>query len=210
MTDPAQPAPRVLLLDVMGTLVHDPFYVEIPRFFGMSLPQLLAVKHPHAWVEFELDAIDEATLLARFFADGRAVDGEGLRAAIREAYQFLPGVEPLLQALQARGVPMHALSNYPRWYALIEEQLQLSRYVQWSFVSCDTRVRKPDPAAYQQAAASLGVEPSACLFVDDREDNCAAAREQGMDAVRFTDAASLGEALGERGLLPRRSERHAH
>src|SRR5690606_26387034 len=88
----AMPRPSVLLLDVMGTLVHDPFYVEIPRFFGMSLRELLAVKHPHAWVEFELDAIDEPTLLARFFADGRPVDGEGLRAAVRRAYRFLPGI----------------------------------------------------------------------------------------------------------------------
>lgn len=197
----AMPRPSVLLLDVMGTLVHDPFYVEIPRFFGMSLRELLAVKHPHAWVEFELDAIDEPTLLARFFADGRPVDGEGLRAAVRRAYRFLPGIEPLLQALVARGVAMHALSNYPRWYELIEDRLELSRYLQWSFVSCHTGVRKPDPAAYRHAARTLGVEPSACLFVDDREDNCAAAREQGMDAVRFTDASSLHDALAERGLL---------
>lgn len=195
------PATPVLLLDVMGTLVHDPFYVEIPRFFGLSLSELIAVKHPSAWVEFETDAIDEATLLARFFADGRPVDGEGLRAAMREAYRFLPGVEPLLQELAARGMPMHALSNYPRWYALIEERLQLSRYLQWSFVSCHTGVRKPDPAAYVHAASALGVEPSACVFVDDREDNCAAARDQGMHAVRFSDAAALRRALVEHGVL---------
>ena len=29
----------VLLLDVMGTLVYDPFYEEIPRFFGMSFQE---------------------------------------------------------------------------------------------------------------------------------------------------------------------------
>jgi FMN hydrolase / 5-amino-6-(5-phospho-D-ribitylamino)uracil phosphatase len=194
-------APRVLLLDVMGTLVHDPFFVEVPRFFGLSLAELVAVKHPRAWVEFELDAIDEATLLSRFFADGRAVDGEGLKAAMRAAYRLLPGVEPLLSQLRTRGVPMHALSNYPRWYALIEAALGLSRWLRWSFVSCHTGLRKPDPAAYRHASAALGVEPSACLFVDDREDNCAAAREQGMDAVRFADAAALQRALVERGLL---------
>ena len=31
---------RVLLLDVMGTLVYDPFYVEVPRFFGLELAEL--------------------------------------------------------------------------------------------------------------------------------------------------------------------------
>lgn len=195
------PTPRVLLLDVMDTLVHDPFFVEIPRFFGTSLRELVPQLRAGAWVEFELDALDEATFLSRFFADGRELDGEGLVAAVRAGYRLLPGIEPLLEELSARGVPMHALSNYPRWYRMIEERLALSRFVQWSFVSCHTGVRKPDPAAYLRAASSLGVEPAACTFVDDREGNCAAARDVGMDAVRFTDAVALRRALAERGLL---------
>lgn len=197
----AMPAPRVLLLDVMDTLVHDPFHLEIPRFFGVTLRELLPRLRQGAWVDFELDALSEAEFFARFFADGQPIDGEGLRAAVRAGYRLLPGVEPLLQELREHRVPMHALSNYPRWYTLIEDALGLSTWVQWSFVSCHTRVRKPDPAAYQHACRTLGVEPSACLFVDDRESNCAAAREQGMDAVRFTDAASLRVALAGRGLL---------
>ncbi len=194
-------APKVLLLDVMDTLVHDPFFEEVPRFFGMSLAELVPLLREGAWVQFELDALDEATFLSRFFADGRPVDGAGLVAAVRRGYRLLPGIEPLLRELSARGVAMHALSNYPRWYRLIEEALGLSRFVQWSFVSCDTGVRKPDPAAYLRAASTLGVEPAACLFVDDRESNCAAAREQGMGAVRFTNAAMLREAMIEHGLL---------
>jgi HAD superfamily hydrolase (TIGR01509 family) len=195
------PAPRVLLLDVMDTLVHDPFHLEIPRFFGMTLRELLPRLRQGAWVDFELDALQEPEFFARFFADGQPVDGEGLRAAVRAGYRLLPGVEPLLDELRERGVPMHALSNYPRWYLLIEDALQLSRWVQWSFVSCRTGLRKPDPAAYRHASQTLGVEPSACVFVDDREPNCAAAREQGMHAVRFTDAAALRTALAHRGVL---------
>jgi HAD superfamily hydrolase (TIGR01509 family) len=192
---------RVLLLDVMDTLVRDPFWVEIPRYFGVTLPELLPQLRPGTWVQFELDALDEATFAARFFADGRPVDAPGLRDAVRAGYALLPGVAPLLHELRERGVPMHALSNYPRWYALIEEAVGLSAWVQWSFVSCDTRLRKPDLAAYEHACRSLGVEPSACVFVDDREVNCAAARAVGMTAVRFTDAAALRRALVEHGVL---------
>jgi HAD superfamily hydrolase (TIGR01509 family) len=190
-----------LLLDVMDTLVRDPFWVEIPRHFGLTLEELLPQLRQGTWVQFELDALDEATFAARFFADGRPVDAEGLRAAVKAGYRLLPGVEPLLSELRERGVPMHALSNYPRWYALIEEAVRLSTWVEWSFVSCDTRLRKPDPAAYEHACRTLGVEPSACVFVDDREVNCAAARAVGMAAVRFTDAAALRRALCELGVL---------
>lgn len=50
---------RVLLLDVMDTVVADPFFEHMPRFFGMSFQELLAAKHPDAWVRFERGVIDQ-------------------------------------------------------------------------------------------------------------------------------------------------------
>jgi len=192
----------VLLLDVMDTLVHEPFYREMPAFFGLSMEELLAAKHPSAWIEFELGRLGEEEFLARFFRDGRRFDHDAFRTAVREAYAWLPGMEALLARLATTGRGLHALSNYPEWYHWIEERLGLSRYLAWSFVSCDTGVRKPDARAFTGAAEALGVEPGACLFVDDREVNCAAARAVGMQAVRFTAAADLERALVQRGLLP--------
>lgn len=180
----------VLLLDVMGTLVTDPFFREIPAFFGMSLPELIEAKHPSTWLRFERGEIDEGQMVAEFFADGRPVDGEGLRAAAVRGYAYLDGIEPLLTDLRAAGVPMHALSNYGPWYALIDAKLNLSRFLSWSFVSCKTGVRKPDPRAYLGAAEALGVPASACVFVDDRPSNCAAARAVGMRTVCFGEGRS--------------------
>jgi HAD superfamily hydrolase (TIGR01509 family) len=192
---------KTLLFDVMGTLVHDPFFVEVPQFFGTDLRTLVSRKHPTAWERFELGHIDEEVLAQEFFADGRRLDVEGLKRAMVDAYAFLPGIEALLSDLAARGVAMHTLSNYPSWYRLIEAKLGLSRWVPWTFVSCELGARKPDRAAYDLAAAQLGVTPGQCVFVDDRRINCDAAHEAGMDAVCFTDAAALREALAARGLV---------
>ncbi len=194
-------SPDVYLFDVMGTLVYDPFYAEVPAFFDMTLDELIAVKDPTAWLEFERGELDEATFLARFFADGRPFDGPGLKTCMAEAFRPLEGVEALLEELGATGRAVHALSNYAPWYSLIEERLRLSRWLEWSFVSCDTGVRKPDHEAYLGPARALGVEPSACLFVDDREENCAAARAVGMPALHFTSVAELRVQLGEAGSL---------
>jgi putative hydrolase of the HAD superfamily len=84
---------------------------------------------------------------------------------------------------------------------MIEEALALSRYVPWSFVSCDTGVRKPDPRAFLGPARSLGRPPAELVLVDDRAANCEAARAAGLDAIHFTDASSLADALATRGLL---------
>lgn len=196
-----QDRPQVLLLDVMDTLVYDPFAVELPAFFDMDIPSLLAVKHPTAWQEFERGHIDEATFYARFFTDGRVVDGEALRATMQAAYRWLDGVPALLAELKAVGVPMYALSNYPIWWQLIEDKLELSRYLDWSFVSCHTGHRKPEAAAYLHVASALDVPPTRCLFVDDRGSNCKAAVEVGMSAIKFTSADALRAALVAHGLL---------
>jgi HAD superfamily hydrolase (TIGR01509 family) len=191
----------VLLFDVMGTLVYEPFFVEVPAFFGMSLEQLLVAKHPTAWAEFERGEIDEKTLAAIYFKDGRPFDYAELKSCMTKAYSWLDGMNELLVELREAEFSMHALSNYPVWYRWIEERLKLSRYLEWSFVSCHTGVRKPDPEAFLVAAQELAVDPRGCIFVDDRPENCHAARKVGMDAITFHDAKRLRSEFVARGLL---------
>lgn len=197
---PADDPPKVLLLDVMGTLVHDPFYDVMPAFFEMSFDELMAAKHPTAWVEFEHGRMDAGAFLDQFFADGRDFDRAGFMKAVREAYALLPGIGPLLAELANLGVPMFALSNYPIWYRLIEAELGLSRFLEWSFVSCDTQVRKPDPRAYLGPCAALRVLPEDALFVDDRASNCAAAAAVGLRTIVFQGADKLRAELRAQGI----------
>ena len=177
----------ILLWDVMSTLVTEPFFETMPRFFGMTLQELLEQKDPHAWIDFEHGRIDEATFIARFFADRRPVDGDGLTAAMTAHYAYMPGVEALLERLADSGARMYALSNYPSWYRRIEAKLGLSRFLRWDFVSCETGHRKPAPEAYLHAARTLGVEPRECVFVDDQRANVEAARTLGMQAILRTE-----------------------
>lgn len=192
----------VLLFDVMGTLVYDPYLVEAPRHCGLSVEELHRVKDPTAWIDFESGVISEDEYFRRFYVDRRPFDGPGLKERYRRAYRWLNGMEELLAGLAAAGVEMHAFSNYPPWYRIIEDRLGLSRYLDWSFVSCQTGLRKPDSQAYREAAKSLGQPPEDCLFVDDRAINCAAAEAAGMAAESFSGSEELRRAFETRGLLP--------
>ena len=96
---------------------------------------------------------------------------------------------------------MHAFSNYPVWYLLIEERLRLSRFLDWTFVSCLTGLRKPDAAAYVQALDTLGVGGKRCVFIDDRIGNCEAARDHGIHGVVFEGVEPLRASLREAGAL---------
>ncbi len=194
-------APTTLLFDVMGTLVHDPFYEDLPRALGIPFERLLAEKHPTAWIDFELGDLTEAEFLPQFFADGRAYDHGRMVAAFEEHFRLLPGIEPLLRDLNARGHRPHLFSNYPEWWRRIEARTGLSRFADWSFVSCATRRRKPDPEAYLNVLRTLEVAPRECLFVDDAERNVASARRLGFVAVRFAGADALRRELERCRLL---------
>ncbi|MGB5811446.1 MAG: HAD-IA family hydrolase [Polyangiales bacterium] len=181
----------VLLWDVMGTLVHDPFFSEMPAFFGVSFDAMLEAKHPRAWVEFEVGARSEEQFLDDFFLDRRPFDRSAFMTAVVGAYRWLPGMEELLRELHASGSEMHVFSNYPSWYRRIEDKLRLSRYLEWSFVSCRTGFRKPDPDAYRCVVDQLDIPPGNLLFIDDRQSNCEAACAAGIEALRFQGVDSL-------------------
>jgi FMN hydrolase / 5-amino-6-(5-phospho-D-ribitylamino)uracil phosphatase len=193
--------PRAIFLDVMDTLVRDPFHEVMPSFLGMTLAEMLRAKHPTAWVDFELGRIDEPTFLA-LFLQGRPFDAEGFRSHVRESYALLPGIEELLGDLRraAPATQLYALSNYPPWYRWIEERCGLARLLDGAFVSYETGVRKPDPAAYLGPCEKLGIRPDEAIFVDDRKANCEAASAVGMAAIVFESARELREELARHGL----------
>jgi len=199
---------KVILWDLMDTVVKDPFFTHMADFFGITFDQLLIDKHPTLWGQFELGMVDESALGSHFFVDERPVDVAALKDMLRDAYAFADGMQELLTSLTSRGVEMHALSNYPHWYELIEERLQLSRYMQLSFISCRTGVRKPEPRAYHYPCQTLARPPGELIFVDDRVANVEAACQEGLHGVHFTgDVDSLRRKLDE--LLSRESVRPA-
>jgi epoxide hydrolase-like predicted phosphatase len=74
----------------------------------------------------------------------------------------------------------------PRWRSLIPELDEVFEVVVDSgFVG----TRKPEPRIYEITLERLGdgLRYEDCLFVDDLEHNCDAARRLGMQAVRFQD-----------------------
>ena len=193
--------PPVILLDVMDTLVYNPFAKEEPAFFGITHAELVRRKNPTSWVEFESGRITEAEYFRRYFADGSRFEEDRFRRCIRAAYCWIQGMEELISDLRTRGIPMHTLSNYSVWYRDIEDKLRVSRYVDWTFVSCQTGARKPSREAFFGAATMLGRPLETCLLIDDSEENCAGAEAVGMPAIQFRGAESLRGELIRLGFL---------
>lgn len=190
----------ILLFDIMDTIVRDPFYQDVPAFFGMSLKELIECKHPTAWSEFEKGMIDEVELARIFFKDGRSFDLEGLKNCMRRGYSYIEGVEELLHALKQNNYEIHAFTNYPTWYKMIEDKLKISRYLSWTFCSCISGKRKPDPDFYLEVLSHLKVDPANCIFIDDRLRNVEAAMELGIVGLHFKNTDLLLQDLSLTGI----------
>lgn len=59
---------------------------------------------------------------------------------------------------------------------------------------------KPDVAIYRHAADGLGVTPNQILFIDDKDENIAAARAAGMIAVQYSGQNAFVQEMQHLGL----------
>jgi putative hydrolase of the HAD superfamily len=99
----------------------------------------------------------------------------------------------LMRALRDRGLRMALLTNNVReWEPLWRSMLPVDEIFELVVDSAFVGVRKPEPAIYELTLERMraldglaDLEPGHCLFVDDVEVNVEAARELGINAVRF-------------------------
>ena len=68
------------------------------------------------------------------------------------------------------------------------------------FSSCYTGLRKPEPAAFQNALTLTQRTPEETLFLDDRPENIAAAARLGLHTLQVRDPEHLGEELALAGV----------
>lgn len=60
---------------------------------------------------------------------------------------------------------------------------------------------KPDPEFFRRGLAELSACPEECLFIDDRPDNVASARQVGLTALLYRSPEGLEADLVRRGVL---------
>jgi 2-haloacid dehalogenase len=113
----------------------------------------------------------------------------------------VPGTADLVRELRAAGVRQWGLTNwshelYPHAPRLFDVLGLLDDVV----VSGTEGLAKPDPAIFEIAVARAGLPAEDLVFVDDKEQNVAAAIELGLDGILFTGAEELRAAFRQRGL----------
>ena len=168
------------------------------RSLGEAMARVVERGGEHPLFELECGRITEAEFNAVLEAE---VGGGVSLASFRDCYfANLHTNEPMvayMRELRDRGLRMALLTNNvrewePHWRAMIPAIDEIFEVIVDSgFVG----MRKPDPRIYELTLERLGeVRAEECVFVDDIDVNCHAARALGMEAVHFVDAE---QAIGE-------------
>jgi len=82
----------------------------------------------------------------------------------------------------------------------LEERFTFGRYFPVRIYSCRIGASKPSPVIYRAALQSLGVAAYEALYVDDIQEFVDAARQLGLDAIRFETRHLLEVELRRRQL----------
>ncbi len=115
----------------------------------------------------------------------------------------IPGMRELLAEIRGAGHPLYLLSNaslqhHDYWPKYAIAGLIEPEHV---FISADVQLLKPEPAIYERFLARYGLDPMACVFIDDNPINILYARRAGIDGiVFFGDVRRLRRELRERGV----------
>lgn len=139
-------------------------------------------------------------------ASGCTVDRLTIRALRRQRFLELvaqeplrPGVEAILDAAEAHGIPLAIASSSTRdWVEENLAQRGLRQRFRVVHTLNDAQRGKPDPALYLMTVAALGVDAARVVAIEDSYNGMIAAKRAGLTCVvapnRLTAQMSFAEA----------------
>lgn len=108
----------------------------------------------------------------------------------------------LMRALRARGVKVHALTNFGREsFAFARTYYDFFNEFDGSIVSGEHGVMKPASRIYELVEEMTGLSGDRLIFTDDNADNIVAAQARGWRTHLFTGPAGWAARLVAEGLL---------
>jgi len=154
----------------------------------------------NAWAKAERGDVGFADFDAQFRAESRAlgheISGAELIAALRFTYhedmvEALRRIRPHLKTgLLTNSLPADGAKD-----AGSLKRAEIMKLFDHVVESAAVRLRKPDPRIYAVMVEALGVDPNACVYLDDLGVNLKPAREMGMATIKVDEPRPAIETL---------------
>lgn len=162
---------------------------------------LKAALFGHAdWRLFDRGTLTEPELIARLQlrlgATRREV--EAILDAVRNSLVEKPETIKLMRALQKQGTPLYCLSNMPASvYTHLRQRHNFWDAFSGIVISGEVQMMKPEPEVFVHLLATFNLRAQECVFIDDLPANIESARQVGLHAICFKDAAQCRRELDQ-------------
>lgn len=157
----------------------------------------------NAWNEFDRGGSEEEELIEGFVRNAPEAERE-IRLFCQDIHDMLRRREnaiPWIEELKSMGLKVYYLSNFSKKAAReCAHVLDFIPHTNGGILSYEEKIIKPDPEIYELLIKRYKLVPEECVFLDDREDNCEAARKLGMKAVCFTTKENAIKELKKLGV----------
>lgn len=111
-------------------------------------------------------------------------------------HQANRGMIELMEEARDRGFKVGVLTNnVVEWERPWRSMLNIDHLVDDIVDSCKVGLRKPEPEIFRLAAERVDCAARECLLIDDLEENCAAARASGWQAIVFRENGQVASEL---------------
>lgn len=174
---------KALLLDLMDTVMPDPFFTELPKLVG-PMQDFYQIKSEDAFLKFELGHYNEELYLKNFFKsdiDKSQIEhsAHDIRDVILRTPEIFSHVADFLAAAHEH-IDIYIASNYGEWIHHHLDNLQIENYLAGVFASYQMGVRKPDTLFFDKILAQLDLGPDQVVFIDDQKKNLDSATAYGI------------------------------
>jgi putative hydrolase of the HAD superfamily len=205
---------EAVIWDFGGVFTTSPFeaFARFERDRGLPadiIRRTNALNHlENAWAKFERAEVDIETFDQLFAAESLALGAEVRGKEILPLLSGDPRPE-MVEALRiiatqlktgciTNNLPANAIGSAGGKTIYVAEVMALFDHV---IESAKIGLRKPDPRIYRMMVEALGVDPKACVYLDDLGVNLKPAREMGMTTIKVLNGPqALAELEAATGL----------
>ncbi len=155
------------------------------------------------WERFERADITEQEAMEAFVSLDPEIEEE-----LNEAFENIHGMLTIrdyavawVKSLKKAGYQVYYFSNYSKKaYDECRDSLAFMEYMDGGFLSFQQRMTKPDPLMYARFLEQFHLIPQESVFIDDTEQNVAAAEKFGFHGIVFQSYEDAAERLAELGV----------
>jgi putative hydrolase of the HAD superfamily len=152
------------------------------------------------WRQFDRGTLSEPELIERLQLRLSATrpEVEAILDVVRNSLVEKPETLKLIRALQGQGTPLYCLSNMP---ASVYTHLRQRHHFWDAFIgiviSGEVQMMKPEPEVFMHLLTRFSLRAEESVFVDDLLANVVSAKQVGLHAVWFKDAAQCRRELDQ-------------